>query len=272
VAFAAAPAAAPVWDIGWLIATTDAGEVLAYRAADGRLIWRRDLKSPAHGRPALAADRVYVPTRDKRIVALRVDTGEPVWERRVGGVPNDVLALDERIFAGATDNFFYCLLARNGEIDWRWRTGGDIVGRPIADENRVYFVAFDNVLRAMSQKSGAQEWMRPLPLRPVWGPTAAGSTIVVAGLSNAVRGFAMKDGAPAGDVTAAGEVAMQPYAFEDRVLHRPMLVVATRDIAKGGAASLNTRSFEPPIVPVSPLPNMLQIAPLTPAPGLTPRP
>jgi outer membrane protein assembly factor BamB len=270
--FADTPAVGPAWDNGWLIVGTESGAVLAFRATDGQLIWRRDLGSPTHGRPALAADRVYAPTTDGRVVAMRVETGEPVWERRIGGMPNDVLALDERVFVGSTDNFFYCLLAKNGDVDWRWQTGGDIVGTPIADDSRVYFVALDNVLRALSQKSGGQQWMRPLPIRPAWGPVAAGSTVVVAGLSSSVRGFAMKDGAPAGDVAAAAEVAMQPHGFEERTLHRPMLLVTTRDVAKGGSAALSERSFEPQIAPLGPLPNLVQIAPVVPAVPLTPRP
>jgi hypothetical protein len=248
------------------------GDGLVFVVESETLIWRRDLTSPVHGRPALAADRVYAPTTDGRIVALRVETGEPLWTRRIGGMANDVLALAERVFVGSTDNFFYCLLAKDGVVDWRWRTGGDIIGAPIADDSRVYFVALDNVLRALSQKSGGQQWMRPLPIRPAWGPVAAGSTIVVAGLAPAVKGFSMKDGAPAGDVTAASEVAMAPYAFEERALHRPMLLVTTRDIAKGGSAALSERSFEPAVAPVGPLPNLVQIAPLTPAAPMTPRP
>jgi outer membrane protein assembly factor BamB len=269
--FDAKPAAPPVWDAGWLIVTTDAGEVRAHRAKDGELIWKRALNSPAYGRPALAADRVYVPTRDGHVHALRVDSGEPIWDRRIGGMAGDVLARQERIFAGSTENFLYCLLADNGEIDWRWRTGADIVGAAIADESRVYFVALDNVLRALNQKSGVQQWMRPLAVRPAWAPVAAGSTIVVAGLSPAVRGFAAKDGAPGGELTAAGEVTMQPHAFEDHE-HRPMLLVTTRDIAKGGSAALSARSFEPQIMPLAPLPNLVQIAPTTPVAPLTPRP
>jgi len=265
------PAVRPVWDNGWLIVGTDAGELLALRATDGEVIWRRDLQSPAHGRPGLAADRVYTPTKDGRIVALRVETGEPIWERRIGGAPADLLALDERLFVGSTDNFFYCLLAKNGEIDWRWRTGGDVVGLPIADDSHVYFVSLDNLLRALSQKSGGQRWMRPLPMRPAWGPVAAGSTIIVAGAA-AVRGFAMKDGAPAGELPAAGEIAAQPHVFEERALHRPMLLITSRDIATGDTATLGQRSFEPPLAPVSPLPNLVQIAPLAPVASVPPRP
>jgi len=191
----------PVWDNGWLIVASNRGEISALRATDGQLIWRRDLESPAHAPPALAADRVYIPTSDNRIVALRVETGEPAWERRLGGAPNEILALSDRIYVGSEDNFFYCLMAADGRVDWRWRTGGDVIGAPIADERHVYFVALDNVLRALNLVSGGQQWMRPVPMRPAWGPVRAGSTIVVAGQSATLLAFNVKDGAAAGTVT-----------------------------------------------------------------------
>jgi len=253
----------PVWDNGWLILSTEPGEILAFRAADGFLVWRRDLKSRAHGLPALAADRVYVPTTDNRVVALRVDTGEVVWERRLGGSPNEILALEERIYSGAKDNFFYCLMAKDGRVDWRWRTGGDAIGVPIADEDRVYFVALDNVLRALDLKSGVQHWMRPLTLRPAWGPVRTGATVVVAGLTASVLSFDLKDGKPAGDLTADGNMAARPHGLEDQATRRPMLLMVTHDIAKGGSATLVSRVFEPPITQLGPLPNLVQIAPTT---------
>ena len=37
-------------------------------------------------------------------------------------------------------------MATDGRVDWRWRTGGDVIGKPVADERYVYFVALDNVL------------------------------------------------------------------------------------------------------------------------------
>ena len=195
--FADTLAVHPVWDNGWLLVALATGEVRAYRATDGQLIWQRDLKSPAHAPPALAADRVYVPTTDGRIVALRVESGEPLWERRLGGAPNDILALDDRLYAGSQDNFFYCVMAADGRIDWRWRTGGDVIGRPVADDRLVYFVALDNVLRAMNLVTGSLQWMRPLPMRPAWGPAKAGASLVVAGQNAPLRAFNIKDGTPA---------------------------------------------------------------------------
>jgi outer membrane protein assembly factor BamB len=316
-----------VFDNGWLIVSTEAGEILAFRATDGHLVWRRDMKSRVSAPPALTADRVYVSVSDGRVVALRVEDGEPVWERRLGGAPNDILALDERLYVGSKDNFLYCLMTEDGRIDWRWRTGGDVIGRPIADQRQVYFVSLDNVLRALNLKSGGQHWMRPLPMRPVSGPIRAGSTVLVSGVAAAVHAYDVKDGKPAsgeplkpglppvvskaaavsqplpGDspviaelsmeeavasmptaippeiagaetpaasratsVAADAEVGAPPHAIEDPVTHLPMVLMITRDIARGAAATLVARDFEPVLSPVVALPNLVMIAPATTTP------
>jgi outer membrane protein assembly factor BamB len=245
----------PVWDNGWLIVATAKGTLLAFRAIDGHLVWQRDLPSPAHALPALAADRVYVPMEDARVVALRVDTGAPVWERRLGGPPRDILALNERIYVGSTDKFLYCLDPKSGQVQWRWRTGGDVIGVPVADEDTVYFVSLDNVLRALALKTGVQRWLRVLPIRPAAGPVNANGTILVIGLAPSVRGYNAKDGTPAGEVQTKAEIAASPHLVPGTAGTFPELVVITRDIATGASAMLVARSIEPAIQAFAPLPN-----------------
>ena len=254
-------AAPPVWDNGWLILATPKGSILAYRATDGHLVWRRELGSPAHASPALAADRVYVPLTDGRVVALSVETGAPVWERRLGGTPNDLVALQQRLYVGSKDNFLYCLMTDDGRVDWRWPTGGDIVGMPIVDEHRVYFASLDNVLRALDLKSGTQQWMRALPLRPAWGPVKAGETIVVGGQLATLKLFKVEDGTVAGDVPAGADVAAPPFATVDPANGLPTLFVLTADIAKGATARSFARNIEPVIAPIAPLPNLITMTP-----------
>jgi len=215
--------------------------------------------SPLSAPPALAADRVYAPTSDGRIIALRVDTGEPVWERRLGGTPSETLALDDRLYVGSDDNFFYCLTAKNGQIDWRWRTGGDVIGTAIVDESRVYFVSFDNLLRALDRRSGAQRWKRPLPFRPLTGALLAGATVIVSGVAPPLRAFLTNDGAPGGEVLAEGELAAPAYVLTGARLS--LLVVVTREIAKGTTITVFTRQFERPAVPIAPLPNLVPMGP-----------
>jgi outer membrane protein assembly factor BamB len=263
--FAEKLAVPPVWDNGWLVASTSSGSILAFRGTDGDLVWSQDIGSPAHARPALAADRIYVPTQDGRIIALRVDTGAPVWERRMSGAPDEILAFDDRLFVGTRDNFFSSLMAKDGRVDWRWRTGGDVVGMPAADEHHVFFVALDNMLRSLDRKSGGQKWMRPLPIRPMAGPTKAVEAIVVAGVGPTMRGYKLSDGTSAGEIPAGADVAAEPHVFVDATTKTPLLLFLTQDIAKGASATLITRSFDPTVSPIAPLPNLITMsaAPLT---------
>ena len=254
----AEPLAAPlVWSNGWLIASSMSGSVLAFRGVDGHLIWRRDIGVPVSAAPALAADRMYLPASDSRLVALQVETGEPLWERRLGGAPNELLALDDRLYVGSNDNFFYCLTTRDGQIAWRWRTGADVIGLPAFDENRVYFVSLDNVLRALDRRSGSQRWNRPLPFRPLAGALKVGEALIVSGVAPPLRAYRAPNGAPAGEAPIQGEFAAPPHVATGPRM--PLLVVVTRDFAKGTTVTVFTREIDPPVVPIAPLPNPVSV-------------
>ena len=249
------------WSAGTLVVGTARGAVVAAQAIDGTILWRRDLSSPVHATPAMANGRVYVSTTDGRIVALDAATGEPVWERLVGGSPNEILPRGDRLFVGSTNQFIYCLMTKDGRVDWHWRTGGNVIGVPAADEGHVYFVSLDNVVRAMHPVTGAQLWFRPLPFRPAWGPARAGSTLVVAGQASGARAFAVKDGAAVGSIDTGGEVAAPLHVLQDPLSELPMLIIVTRDISKGATTRLVTRGIEPALSPVAPLPNLVTLSP-----------
>jgi hypothetical protein len=250
--------AAPLlWDTGWLVAATESGSVLAFRASDGELIWRYEPGVNVHARPTFKGDRLYVPLDDSRIVALRADDGTPEWERRLGGAPNEILVVDTRLYVGSNDNYFYCVRTADGVVDWRWRTGGDVAGLPIADDRRVYFVSLDNVVRGLDLRSGAQRWKRPLPLRPTRGLIRAGDAVLVTGAAPKLSAFYLKDGAPAGDITAAGELVAAPHVIDGNGL--PMVTLITRDIVKGAMMSAVIRAIEPAMAPTAPLPNPIEV-------------
>jgi outer membrane protein assembly factor BamB len=257
--FADTLSTALVYDNGWLIAATDAGSIVAFRAADGERIWSRDIGAAAHAVPSLAADRVYVPAASGRIIALHAGTGDLLWERRLGGLPNEMLALDERLYVGSADNFLYCVKAANGEVLWRVRTGADVLGAPVADDERVYFVSLDNVLRGIDRGSGSQRWKRGLAVRPFTGPLLVSDALIVTGLAPPSRGYRIGDGAPAGELPATGEMAAPPYAVPGLAL--PVVVLVTRDIAKGAIVTAVGRSIEPAVAPIAPLPNPVQVTP-----------
>lgn len=251
----AAPLATPlVWDNGWLIVASADGNLMALRATDGKLVWQHALSAHINAPPALAADRVYAPLADGRVVALNVTTGAEKWTRRLGGAVNDMLAVEDRLFAGSDDNYFYSIKTSDGVVDWRWRTGGDVIGVPVIDERRIYFVSKDNLLRALDRNSGSQRWKRELPGRPTRSLVRAGDVLLVSGLAPKVTAYAIKDGTPAGEVASPGELAASPFMTEQRGL--PQVVIIARDVTAGTRLLAFRRNVEPALATtVGVLPN-----------------
>jgi PQQ-like domain len=186
---------------------------------------------------------VYVSAANDHVIALQVEDGSIVWERRLGGLPNDVLALDDRVYVGSADNYLYCLKADEGTIDWRWPTGADVVGAPVADADTIYFTSLDNVLRALHRSRGNQRWKRALPIRPKTGPQKLGDILTVSGIAPVLRAYLLKDGAPAGEVATDGELAAAPYILPDAEV--PTVIVVTRNIEKGDLLTAIIRASEP---------------------------
>jgi outer membrane protein assembly factor BamB len=247
---------------GWLAAVTKDG-LLMFRAADGTLAWRFETGAPPHAAPAVTGERVYVPLEDGRVIALGLSGRDVIWEHRLGGAANEILALDDRVFVGSDDDFLYCLNPQDGEVEWRWRTGGDVVRMPLADEHRVYFVSLDNVVRALNQRNGVQQWKRALSFRPVWPPQRAADSVIVTGLAGPVNAFYLKDGAPAGEMGlgAGVELAAPLYAFGSPPAVSPTIVSVTRSLTSGATVTASSRSIEPPLIPMlQPLPGVLTVS------------
>jgi outer membrane protein assembly factor BamB len=217
-----------LWDQGWLLAVMDSGTAIAIRARDGESIWQRALGAPANVVPSLGPDRAYFPLMDGRVVAVNLRTGVPVWERKLGGPPAQILVLDDRLFVGSADNFFYCLDSSNGGVKWRWRTGGDIIGRPAVDAKSVYFVAADNVMRSLDRGNGNQRWKGSLATRPAGGPLLLDDNLLlVSGIAPQVWAYRKKDGLLAAEAPAPAELAAPPYVAPPDAPGHIRLVIVT---------------------------------------------
>ncbi len=235
------------WDAGWLIAGTDQGELWAWRSEDGHAVWHVSVGAALSAPASLGGNRLYVPLADGRLLSIDLANGSRVWTDKLGGPPTAVLPLDERLFVGSTDNFFYALKTATGEQDWRWRTGADIVGAPIVDSRRVYFVSLDNLLRALNRTSGTLQWQSALTVRPDAGPRMAGSAILVTGVDPVVPGFALSDGKPAGTVQLTGELVGPPHVTAWGFTLGPSVIVATRALGQPAQLQALARAIDPPL-------------------------
>lgn len=235
-------AAVPLyWDTGWLIASTPAGDLAAFRASDGVLVWRQQLGAALSGPPGPALDRLYLPLADQRLVAVRLADGATVWSRTLASRITTMLALEDQLVVGTAARHLMSVSLSNGRARWTWAVGGDLSGTPIADTEHIYFAARDNVLRAIDRGNGNLRWKATLPSRPAGGPLRLPDALLMPMVSSEIAGFHPETGEPAVTVRAAGEIGAQPYFRASARLTSPRLITVSREGQLQGFG----RRFEP---------------------------
>jgi outer membrane protein assembly factor BamB len=243
-----------VWDSGWLIAIAEPGEVMAFRAADGHLVWRRSLGA-ASSHPAVPGGpaALYFSLADSRVVALALETGEPLWEQKLTGTISPPVVARDRVFVGSTDNFFYAFDDDSGRLEWKWRNGGDVIGAA-ADGDVVYFASLDNIIRAVNRGNGNQRWKKPTGTRPVLPPRAFGGIVLLPGLMPATTVFIGETGAIMGTHAAAGNLLGAPLVDPVLKPFRVALVTITREGVVEALRPTGLMFRETALVPIPALP------------------
>ena len=242
-----------VVDSGWLIAIVEPGEVLAFRASDGALMWRRAVGAPSlHPVVPGGQNALYVTLTDGRVVALGLEHGEPLWEQTLPGTLSAPAVARDRVFVGSTDNFFYALDADDGSLAWKGRGGGDVIGAA-TDDDVVYFASLDNIIRAVNRGNGNQRWQKSTGTRPVLPPLAFRGIVVLPGLMPAVTVFLGKTGAVMG-THAPGNLVGAPMVDPALRPFRVALVTITREGVVEALRPTAVTFRETALTPISALP------------------
>ena len=155
-----------------IVALQPAG-VVALHLGDGSLVWRADVSA---ARPIAADDeRVYVPT-GRRIQALELKTGRPVWNTDTGALTAPPLVHAGWLIA-ATPGAVGAFRAADGAAVWR-RESGPIEMRPAIDGDLLFLPLMDRRVVALELPSGNPRWETPLGGEP-GEPLAIGGKVYV---------------------------------------------------------------------------------------------
>ncbi len=249
----------PLWNKGWLFVGLEDGNLVSLRAKDGAEIWRQPLESPLAQPPSMKGSRLYAPLNDGRVVALDLLSGNVIWQRALPGGSTRILALQDRLFVGSTDNYLYSLSSQDGDIQWRWRTGADVIGPPIVGGPHVYFLSLDNVLRGLDRNVGNQRWKQPLLLRPTSGPLLIDKVLLVSGRDQKIEAYYSRDGTSLGSFIASEELASPPLIYEEATGKKSLAIITGE-----GKLQLLRRGMDPKLVPLTYMPGTAESPPLQP--------
>lgn len=120
--------AAPASAQGTMVAGFSSGELIAYRYENGQIVWQDGLNrtsistsvstlSDIDASPVIDSGFVYAVGQGGRMVALRLITGERLWELNAGGLSTPWIAGDW-MFAVTDDARVVAIARANGRIRW----------------------------------------------------------------------------------------------------------------------------------------------------------
>jgi outer membrane protein assembly factor BamB len=242
-----------------LIGVFDKGTVVAFAAADGRMVWTRELGAPSHYAAVSNGLRIFFALADSRVVALNLVDGAPAWEQKLEGMLNQPSVARDRLFVGSNNNYLFALDDERGRLAWKWRTGGDVIGVSADTKGGAYYASLDNVLRGVNRSNGNQRWIKEIPTRPILPPQTLGDgmtyeeLVLVAGVSE-IDAFAAKTGTAAGTYVPPSDIqgaplidpALEPYTVAMVVITRDGRALGLRPVAMMLAEPLNRPFTELP--------------------------
>jgi outer membrane protein assembly factor BamB len=137
-----------------------------FRASDGALAWVYPTELPLGNAPTIATVNsfsvAYAPGYDHKIHAINALTGKDIsgyvpYEAQSGFETNP-LVINNTIYAGNRDGYFYALNAITGSLKWRYKTNGPILFSAAYKNSVLYFASNDAYAYALNENDGTLIW------------------------------------------------------------------------------------------------------------------
>jgi outer membrane protein assembly factor BamB len=186
---------------------------------DGRALWGAPGAPRVVAAPVARATRVFVIEEGGVLRARELQTGTPIWSFKSRQALVASVAADEtRVYLPTTDRRIVALSADHGRVVWRWTLGADVQVPPVLAGRLVLVTSYDDVLYALD-RSGRLVWRAPLPSRPLSSPlTISESAVIVACRETDIGGFELATGLRLGAMKTSGEMRVAPLVVGDRLI------------------------------------------------------
>jgi outer membrane protein assembly factor BamB len=155
----------PIAANGKLYISTARG-LYTFSATNGALLWVFPTEVPLGHSPTIVTVNgksiAFVGGYDHKIHALDANTGAAITGytsfEAAAGFETNPLVVNNTIYAGNRDGYFYAMDAINGSLKWKYKTDGPILFSAAYKDGVVYFASNDALAYALNATTGALIW------------------------------------------------------------------------------------------------------------------
>ena len=185
---------------GYDVANTNSNPDGAGPTAAAGPLWNVETGGQVRTSAAVVGETVYVGGGGRSVYALDAETGAQQWEFQTDGQVNSSPAVvdvstaedtdggaSETVYVGSDDGYLYAIDAAEGDLEWRFETGGPVESSPTVFDGTVYVGSRDGFLYAIDAVEGDEQWSIDTLATIRWAPAVApagaadGSAIVYVG-------------------------------------------------------------------------------------------
>lgn len=110
--------------------------------------------------PVVTSHAIYQGNGTDGISAYNRKSGHQIWRLDIkNGVDGGAQIIDDTLYFGANDGYFYAVKALNGQVQWTFPTKSESLGGPSIYGDTIYFLSGNNTLYALDRKTGRQKWL-----------------------------------------------------------------------------------------------------------------
>ncbi|MDD2816875.1 MAG: outer membrane protein assembly factor BamB [Thiotrichaceae bacterium] len=184
--------------------------------------------------PAVDEKRVYAASVKGHLHALKLSTGEKIWERNLElPISAGVSVGEDLVLVGTSTGVLVALAAKDGAEKWRVALSSEILALPRINRGLVLVRTGDGKLWSLDARNGRKLWSveRPVPalsLRGTSAPAAVSDVVVAAFDNGTIAAFQASTGKQGWDIRTATpkgrseiermvDIDADPIIFEDSV-------------------------------------------------------
>ncbi len=171
-------------DVVYIVLTNAQRSVIAYNFHTAEELWRLRI-GDIESSPLFLNAKLYVGTLNGELYCIDAETGNIDWKYSVSSDSKKRLIRSSPASDG-TSIIFCCddgnifSMHKDGTVDWRAQTGGDIIASPAIFAEHVYVCSADSCIYSFSIRTGLSEWRKKLSAR-IYSSPAVSEKSVVAG-------------------------------------------------------------------------------------------
>lgn len=149
----------PIFGDGTIYVSTITGRIFALNPSKKQIKWHLNVGSPLVSSPLLHNSILVAATYDSWIkdasftgknfvLGMNIDDGKQIWGYEIPGAvfSSPCLVDDAIIVVGSMNNGIYALEGYNGNVRWKFETGGEVWSSPSYNGNEIFIGSDDGFL------------------------------------------------------------------------------------------------------------------------------